>query len=216
MTQEIAERFLNLVAMGQNQPDEFAIADLDEIKLLYRYCKEQFPDEIEEILDRIDGRDDTLELEIAFGRILRLIEVGRTLPPKGVADSIDLTNDAIYPSFSLVERDKIRIAELCSQMRKIVFATTDFDQPHKVRLLNRIAAIEAESQKKKGFFDVVRGGLNDLGETLGKFGRDIKPLTDRMNEVVSIARSNTKEYDQLPAPEEVLKLPAPDQDEADK
>ncbi len=79
-------------------------------------------------------------------------------------------------------------------------------------MLNRIAAIEAETHKPEGMFDVVRGGIDDLGETLGKFGVNIKPLSDRMNEVVSIARRGTKAYDQLPEPEEVKQLPPPEDD----
>jgi len=101
-------------------------------------------------------------------------------------------------------------------MRKIVFATTDFDEPHRLRLLNRIAAIEAEVKKPKGMFDVVRAGVSDVGETLGKFGKDIKPLTDRIKEVTSIARKNTSEYDQLPAPEELKRLPPPDEESPDE
>jgi len=96
-------------------------------------------------------------------------------------------------------------------MRKIILATPDFDDPHRVRLLNRLSAIEKEVLKSTGLFDVIRGGMNDLGETLGKFGKDIKPLTDRMREVVSIVRKSTKAYDQLPDPDEIEKLPAPDE-----
>jgi hypothetical protein len=121
------------------------------------------------------------------------------------------TNTRLVPLFELGPNDQIRIQGLCEQMRKVVFSTADFDEPHRLRLLNRIAAIEAEIKKPLGMFDVVRGGINDLGETFGKFGKDIKPLTDRMREVVSIARKGTKEYDQLPEPDEVKRLPAPEE-----
>ncbi|MGR3548131.1 MAG: hypothetical protein ACU0CB_14005 [Roseovarius sp.] len=125
-------------------------------------------------------------------------------------------NLELIPTFELSEKETARILELCIGMRKIVFASSEFDQPHKVRLLNRIAAIEAEVQKPRGIFDVVRGGMNDLGETLGKFGTDIKPLTDRMREVVDIARRKTTEYDQIPGPEEVKQLPPPSEEIVDE
>uniref|UniRef100_UPI003B51914E hypothetical protein n=1 Tax=Roseovarius indicus TaxID=540747 RepID=UPI003B51914E len=142
-------------------------------------------------------------------RVLTILEALKKVPENIQEDAL-ATSDALIPSFSLPEKDKDRIAELCEKMRRIIFSTTDFDEPHRLRLLNRIAAIEAEIHKPKGMFDVVRGGIDDLGETLGKFGKDIKPLTDRMQEVVSIARKNTKEYDQLPEPEEIKRLPSPE------
>lgn len=78
-----------------------------------------------------------------------------------------------------------------------------------IGLLNRIAAVEKQAIDKRGMLDVVRGAASDVGETLWKFGKDIKPLTDRFKEVLSITRKATPEYDQIPAPEELKKLPPP-------
>jgi len=97
-------------------------------------------------------------------------------------------------------------------MRKIIHASEAFDVPHKKRLLNRIAAIEKQVYSDKGLLDVVLGGVSDIGETLGKFGGDIKPLTDRMAEVKKITRSGSEEYKQLPEPDEVKSLPAPEEE----
>lgn len=101
--------------------------------------------------------------------------------------------------------------DLCHDMRRIVLNSTVFDVAHKRRLLNRVSAIEQQVLQPKGLFDIVRGGLSDVGEALGKFGTDIKPLTDRMNEVVGIVRRATHEYDQLPPSDEVKQLPKPDE-----
>lgn len=142
-------------------------------------------------------------------RILSILRTWEALP-EGLDTTIEIPDrDALVPLFEVSQPDAERIFELCVQMRKIVIASEIFDEPHRLRLLNRIAAIEGETHKPKGLFDVVRGGINDLGETLGKFGKDIKPLTDRMKEVVSIARKGAKQYDQLPEPDEVKRLPAP-------
>ncbi len=139
-------------------------------------------------------------------------------------EMLSLTDDTAYyspdsaklfPTYELDADEKERIFSLCSQMRKIVLSANGFDEPHRLRLLNRIAAIEAETHKPKGMLDVVLGGVTDVGETLGKFGKDIKPLTDRMKEVAGIARKGTKEYDQIPAPEEVKQLPAPEASEVE-
>ncbi|MFT5615713.1 MAG: hypothetical protein ACI8Q6_003002 [Granulosicoccus sp.] len=91
-------------------------------------------------------------------------------------------------------------------MREIVLATDVFDQPHRRRLLNRIAGIEHQIEQPNGLLDVVRAGVSDVGETLNKFGLDIKPLTDRMNEVFQITRSHSEQYKQISPAEEVKKI----------
>ena len=95
-------------------------------------------------------------------------------------------------------------------MRKIVFSSSIFDAPHRRRLLNRIAAIEHEVHQKQGKLDVILAGVVDVGDALGKFGDKIEPLTKRMKEVAQIARSGSKEYEQIPAPDEIKALPAPE------
>lgn len=115
-------------------------------------------------------------------------------------------NDALTPQFSLQKQDKARVYELCGQIRKIILAEPSFDEPHKRRLLNRIAAVEKEVGKEKGRFDTILAGIVDFGETAGKFGKDIKPLTDRYREVREITQAGTKEYDQIPAPEEIKRI----------
>ncbi|MCA0927233.1 hypothetical protein [Ruegeria profundi] len=142
-----------------------------------------------------------------YDRLLRIIKVAEDLPQK--AGNV---TDALMPTFDLDEHDKARVLELCAQMRKIVLASDIFDQAHRRRLLDRIAGIEYQVEQPKGYLDVVRSGVSDVGETLGKFGTDIKPLTDRMKEVFQITRKGSKEYEQIPAPDEIKRLPAPDQE----
>ena len=79
--------------------------------------------------------------------------------------------------------------------------------------MNRISAVEIEIHKEHGLYDVILGAIIDFGEAGGKFGGDVKPLTDRIREIASIARKNTKEYEQLPSPDDIGKLPAPEKDE---
>ena len=215
MTLEIAQKLKtklrDMVRVGLSQIED---ADYDEVKILHSRAKESFPSEFNVLIGKLAVGAYGSNYEICK-RLLRILQVIESLPIE--LQDISMANttlpDQLIPMFELKRPDKDRIFELCGDMRKIVFAATDFDQPHRLRLLNRIAAIEAETHKPKGIFDVVRGGISDLGETLGKFGKDIKPLTDRMAEVVKIARSGTKEYDQLPPPDEVKQLPAPNSDE---
>lgn len=185
-------------------------ADLDQIVILANSCQNYLPKRFVGIIQDFDEDfDNSPHVQRAFlSRLERVLELSSTYPDQVTTD----ISDPLLPTFSLNESDRNRVVELCASMRKIVIASTDFDQPHRVRLLNRIAAIEKQVESPKGLFDVVLAGVSDVGETLGKFGKDIKPLTDRMKEVASIVRRNTDEYRQIPAPDEVKQLPAPDSD----
>lgn len=137
---------------------------------------------------------------------------------EGIADGEESVpsqaTNFLEPTFSLGKKDKERVIELCSKIRKIIFATTEFDQPHKRLLLDRIAAIEYQVEQPKGKLDVLRAGVSEVGETLGKFGTDIDPLTKRVKEIFQIGRSNSDEYAQIPAPEDIKQLPKPDEEES--
>ncbi|WP_297776377.1 hypothetical protein [uncultured Roseovarius sp.] len=187
-------------------------SDLDELAILHGYCQQCLSDTFNRVFSEIPRGSPKSRGAGWVDRLLRVHKVESDIPEEIKNSRITKKrgNSALIPVFQLESDDKQRIAELCEKMRKIIFSTSGFDEPHRLRLLNRIAAIEAEIHKPVGMFDVVRGGMNDLGETLGKFGKDIKPLTDRMREVVGIARKGTKEYDQLPEPEELKRLPSPD------
>ncbi len=188
-------------------------AMLEGISVFADAAKEHLPDSFFDVLSefrtRMSNADETDPSEPYFRRLQAIVLATITVNSY-TSDTAFLTT---YPTFNLDQSEKDRIALLASQMRKIVHASELFDNSHKVRILNRISSIENEVLKPKGLFDVILGGTSDIGETLGKFGVDIKPLTDRMKEIKQITRSKTKEYDELPAPDEIKKLPAPDDSE---
>lgn len=208
---ETAEnRFRELATLASNARDipevgPLTRTDHDEMLLLAEYLGPRIPASVHSLLSGGFSTRPYQQRELGQ-RISRALDFISEYGEVGAADA----ETALLPTFSLAQADKDRVLELCTGMRKIIFASQDFDEPHKKRLLNRIAAIEKQVHSPKGLFDVVLGGVSDVGETLGKFGKDIKPLTDRMNEVVKITRKGTKEYDQIPAPEDIKRLPAPD------
>ena len=204
-TTERLRQLLELVSIQNNSPSS---ADVDELVLLTNLAANLLPDRFREIVVNVDRSSDEAEsLRQNAARLLRILDVHSQFS-SDIHENAD--NELLIPTFHLEKRDQARVVELCSEMLKIVFSSDVFDHPHKRRLLDRIAAIEKQVFQERGIFDVVRGGIDDLGETLGKFGVNIKPLTDRMAEVVKITRRATKEYDQLPAPDEVRQLPPPD------
>lgn len=196
-----------IAKLNQNPP-QMTRADVDELAMITEVCRHLLPKKFVEVVADYDRKFSNISTDkLAFiERLHRILQVSESLP---VSREGEQETDELLPSFSLKEKDKLRVLELCQEMRKIIFSSNLFDEPHKRRLLNRIAGIEHQVHQKRGLFDIVRGGINDLGETLGKFGRDIEPLTKRMDEVVKITRQATKEYDQLPAPEDVKQLPPP-------
>lgn len=205
---ELNDRLLTLILEHRAEPQSFTRADMDEIAMIAQACEERLPKRLVGLIRDIDrnfpattnGRTEFL------ARAVRIFEVERSLP-----EQVDIErSDPLLPTFNLSKGDRDRVLKLCSDMRKIIFASADFDEPHKKRLLNRVAAIEAQVLSREGLFDVVLGGVSDIGETLGKFGKNIKPLTDRMTEIAKITRQSTKEYEQIPAPEEIKQLPKPD------
>ena len=168
------------------------------------------------LIDQYDraiySNDDKRALEIV-NRMAGLLEgVYQSLNQLEEDNSIKITREAPpeAPIFTLTRDEKNRVLTLASEMRACVISAECFDFAHKNRLIKRITAIELEANKPKGLFDVILGGLSDTGEALGKFGNDVKPLVDRMTEIARITRSKSEEYEGLPAPEELKRLPPPE------
>lgn len=209
--EEALKRTEQLIGIAAG-PSAFSHADFDELETLAKYLGDKLPGKFHEILAG-GYSGSTYAVQTMGERLQRVLSLHAKMPEEFTKQgALGTESESLLPVFELNKKDKERVLKLCSDMRKIVFASADFDEPHKKRLLNRIAAIEKQVLSPKGLFDVVLGGVSDVGETLGKFGKDIKPLTDRMNEVAKITRDGTKEYDQLPSPEEIKGLPAPEED----
>lgn len=200
--------------LALESPSNEQIARLDAISIYVAGNEDQFSKTFHEILH--DSRINFLKInstnqQIYLNRLVSAIEA-ETFKSQNFPEKLESSD--LLPKFSLSNSDRDRMLELCAQIRKIILASDAFDHPHRVRLSDRVAAVEAEIYKDKGLFDVVLGMVSDVGETLGKFGKDIKPLTERVNEILKIARANSEEYKQLPSPEEVAKgLPAPEESE---
>lgn len=212
-TNKLRERVKKLVDLAQasdlNGRYEFVHADFDEIKTLVSLAPNEFPPTFHDIL-RQSKFPDRITAKNEFGqRLSRSIEVSETF---GVAEPLISEND-VTPIFSLQNKEKARVLELCVDIRKIIFASTFFDEPHKRRLLNRIAAIEHEVHQKKGKLDVLLAGVSDVGDALGNFGKQVEPLTKRMKEIANLGRKGSSEYDQLPSPDEIPALPPPNETE---
>lgn len=206
------ERVRELCSKMTFGSSQFFRADMDELVLRTSVEEHRFPKRFLDLVSEADIRfvrmdnDDFNELGNRLKRILKLDE------EIGLRRDSANEDEELLPTFSLNEDDRAQVLKLCEEMRRIVFASNFFDHAHKRRLSNRISAIERQVHQSKGLFDVILGGLSDVGEALGKFGNDVKPLTDRMAEIAKITRDRSKEYESLPAPEEQKRLPPPDEE----
>ena len=205
-----SNRLIELLRFGQepssNYEGHWSHADYDEIQALAEILGDRLPDKFHSILQSNYSEHAKNQNTLA-SRLSRILELQEKFGYRDATTS----DDAKHPKFQLPQDEKARVLELSEQIRKIVFASQIFDNPHKKRLLNRIAAIESEVHKEKGNFDVILGGVSDVGDTLKKFGSDLKPLTDRILEIKKITQRRSDEYSQIPAPEELPQLPAPEE-----
>jgi len=113
-------------------------------------------------------------------------------------------------TFHLEGEDVAQIFKLSSEMKKIVNESDKFQENHKRRLNMRISKIESEVHRSRGSFDTVLAGVTEIGEVFGKFGKDVKPLVDRMSEIKKITEKNMGDIPQIEGPDEPRQLPAPD------
>ena len=188
-------------AVSREQPFR---AYLDRIEVLAKHPNAGLPEKFLEVLSEIDNMDYDIATSADVDRLEAVLEAAQFL------ESVDpaVASDVVY--FEIDDDDKGKILALCQKMRKIIWATDVFDDPHRIRLLKRISAIETQVHEPKGMYDVILAGVVDFGDAAGKFGEKVKPLTDRMREIGLVARKGAREYDKIPAPEEVKRLPAPE------
>jgi hypothetical protein len=206
MSSDALERIVQTVNALSSEYSKHRV-QIDELYYLIDICENDLPTQFIDLVKDAHSKTGTSAsiFETRKKRMQGILDIASKFPKQP-----QIVSDDLMPTFKLNENDKKRVLKLCGDIRKIVFSSNDFDDPHKKRLLNRIAAIEKQVYSPKGLFDVVLGGVSDIGETVGKFGKDIKPLTDRIEEIKRITRKNSSAYDQLPEPEELKKLPAPE------
>lgn len=208
-----------LVGEIRNCISEHGYPDADDVEHVAEICNAVFshlPDRSKAILESlikythgfgVEGN----EIERSLQRLIRSLQVESTKSRlTEIAAEEDPFGVLSTPQFELEEDDRSRALKLTSEIKQLVQVSQSIDASHKTRLFKRITAVEIEITKIKGNFDVILGGMSDFGEALGKFGKDVKPLVDRMKEIRSLTRAKTSDYDQLPPPDETKELPHPD------
>lgn len=132
------------------------------------------------------------------GRLTRL------LIEKAKADATKRIKKGFKYEFS--DADMRRIQELINELRDRVSNSEIIDADHKSRLLRRLEAVQAELHKRVSDLDRFWGLIGDAGVVLGKFGKDVKPIVDRIKEIAQITWQTQARSEQLPTGSKLPKL----------
>lgn len=118
--------------------------------------------------------------------------------------------------YKLDNSDVQRAQQILNELRELLADSQVLDNDHKRRLLEKVEALQRELHKRMSDLDRIWGLIGEAGVLLGKFGRDVKPLTDRIRELVGIAWRSQATSEQLPTPEQPLpQLMSPDEEDAE-
>jgi len=115
----------------------------------------------------------------------------------------------------LDDSQKNRIQPIINELRDLVRSSDLFGDDHKQRILSRLEDLQQEVHKSISDYQLVCGKITTLGRVLGNFGKDIKPITDRVRDIFMIA-SEADHNDinpQLPQSYDVLELTSSSPDE---
>lgn len=90
------------------------------------------------------------------------------------------------------------IQEKINTLRSDIQDSKIFGDEHKERLLNKLEELQKNLHQKMESVDKSLGIISSIGVTLGKFGKDVKPLFDRFNETFKLIHKVEERGDNVP------------------
>ncbi len=98
--------------------------------------------------------------------------------------------------FEFSEGDLERIQQLTNELRDLISKSEEFEEKHKQRLLRKLEKFQSELHKKVSDLDRAWGFLLEASIYIGQMGGNVKPMVDRIRELVSIiGPTSTRAYD---------------------
>ncbi|RUA07297.1 MAG: hypothetical protein DSY43_00280, partial [Gammaproteobacteria bacterium] len=101
-------------------------------------------------------------------------------------------------TYKFSEKDVKTIQNLINELREKISASKLFEDKHKKRLLARLEKLQAEIHKEMSDIDKIWGLVGDAGIALEKFGKDAKPIVDRIKEIATIGWKIQSKAEGLP------------------
>lgn len=101
--------------------------------------------------------------------------------------------------YQFSDGDINRIQKLLNELRDMVGESELFDANHKERILKKLEGLQGELHKKMSSLDKLWGLIGEAGVALGKFGKEVKPFTDRIREILQIVWRTQARAEELPS-----------------
>lgn len=89
-------------------------------------------------------------------------------------------------TYEFPDEDFDRIQELINLLRDEIKQCELLEEEYRERLLKRLEKLQREFHKKMSNLDTFFGLVSDTAVAFGKAGKDIKPLVDRVREIIGI------------------------------
>jgi len=101
--------------------------------------------------------------------------------------------------YELSDGDLATIRRLLNELRDKITESELFEAKHKQRILNKLENLQSELHKKMTSLAKLWDLIGDAGIVLGKFGKDAKPLVDRIREIAQITWRTQARAEELPS-----------------
>ena len=202
--EKIVEKF-NHAFKGHNLASDEYYYIVEELHLLLKvFCKKKLPKRRYSVPNLTDNRESNVKQIASFLAklfdesqkcIQQQADAKRLIHYKNV---FEIAFEDVF-HFEFTEGDLERIQQLINELRDLISKTKELDKKHQQRLLIKLEEVQKEFHKKMTTLAKVLEAIIEIGVNLGRFGKDIKPLTDRIGELAGIILSAQKRAYELPS-----------------
>ncbi len=202
--QKIYNKFLEAVHNYKLEDDRYYYIIEEAHILLKVFCEKKLPKRKYHVPNLTGTRKANVENILRFfnnlaAESLQYIEKQNNAKKlKHYKNVVEIAFEDVF-HFEFTEGDLERIQQLINELRDLISKTKELKQKHKQRLLIKLEKLQTEFDKKMTTLAQVLEAIIEIGVNLGRFGKDIKPLTDRIGELANIILSAQKRAYELPS-----------------
>lgn len=106
-------------------------------------------------------------------------------------------------AYEFSQADLERIQKLVNELRDQVSSSPVFEEQHRTRLMKRLENLQRELHKRVSDLDRFWGLIGDAGVAIGRFGKDAKPIVERITEIAQIVWHTQAQSEGLPSTTEM-------------
>jgi hypothetical protein len=204
MTSQLEARLSELV-----ENEKFTVEDLYEVYGIVNQFKEFQGTPLAFELANLKPPTNTTDLKLLAAKLRGLLRAYRFVNENATRTLLEF-DLSVTASFALTADAKKNAVRLCSEIRKHITESDDFDESHKIRLMKKLGSLEQELQRKSGLLAVALSSLEEVGNSLGRFGESSKPFFDRVNDLRKTIETASNEVKQIEKSADPKQLPKPE------